>query len=176
MRIIYGIVHLVYRKLTYTLLGLTLVSTLSLPFISKVSAKVSDFSRKGTGIKNGFTCQTSNFQAYKPTEGKKSYATPEKIVIEPWRGEHNVYAIFTIPGGHYNDRRFTVTVDGVGTYCGTLQFAGTEVADGVPAKPGYYLMRGHLRTRATLWLMMQGKGDELYKATNWKVGYAKAKE
>lgn len=171
--------QLLKRKLIYTLFGLTLISIFSLPFISKVSAKVtakvSSISRNGTGIKSGFTCQTSNFDAYKPTEDKKLYATPEKIVIEPWRGEHNVYAIFSIPGGYLNDRRFTVTIDGVGTYCGTLDFAGTQEAEGIPAKPGYYLMRGHLRTRATLWLMLQGKGDELYKAPNWRVGYAKAR-
>ncbi|WP_017318601.1 hypothetical protein [Mastigocladopsis repens] len=146
-------------KITYLLFTLTLVIILSWSSISK--------------LPDVLTCQQSN--VFRAT-GERYYTHPQKVVVEPWRGEHHVYAIFMIPGGHLNDKLYTVTIEGVGTFCGELAFAGTTVAYGVSAKPGHYLMKALFKTRAAVWLIAQGKGDELKQPRHWRVGYAKIAE
>ncbi|ARV59951.1 hypothetical protein BZZ01_16140 [Nostocales cyanobacterium HT-58-2] len=147
-------------KITYFLLfTLTLLAILSWTSISKLS--------------NIMTCRGSNIVR---AVGERYYIHPQKIVVQPWRGEHHVYGIFMIPGGYLNDKLFTVTIEGVGTFCGFVDFAGTTVADGVRAKPGYYLMKALFQTRTAVWLIAQGKGDELKQPSHWRLGYAKVEE
>ncbi|MEC4818821.1 MAG: hypothetical protein SAK29_36935 [Scytonema sp. PMC 1069.18] len=146
-------------KITYLLFTLTLVIILSWAHI--------------TQLPDAFTCQKTNVIRAK---NDRYYVHPEKITVEPWYGEHNVYAIFMIPGGYINDWLFTVTIKGAGTYCGVLAFGGTTVAEGVVAKPGHYLMKALFPTRAALWLISQGKLDELKQPSQWTVGYGKINE
>jgi hypothetical protein len=119
-----------------------------------------------------FTCQQSNVIR---ATGETYYTHPQKVVVEPWRGEHHVYAIFSIPGGYLNDKLFTVTIQDVGVFCGELAFAGTNVANGVYAKPGHYLMKALFTTRAAIWLIAQGKAEELKQPSHWRLSYAKIK-
>lgn len=146
-------------KITYVLFTLTLLIILSWTTIAK--------------LPNALTCQQSNVIR---ATGERHYTHPDKIVIEPWRGEHHVYAIFMIPGGYVNDKLFTVTIKGAGTFCGELDFGGTSVAYGVTAKPGHYLMKALFLSRAAVWLIAQGKGDELKQPANWRLGYGKLEE
>ena len=146
-------------KITYVLFTLSLIIVLSWTTISR--------------LPNLLTCQESN--VIRGT-GERFYTHPQKIIVEPWRGEHHVYAIFMVPGGHLTDKLFTVTIKGAGTFCGELIFAGTTVAEGVYAKPGYYLMKALFHTRAAVWLISQGKKDQLNQPDNWKVGYGKIQE
>jgi hypothetical protein len=146
-------------KIIYFLFTLTLIIVLSWTTISRLS--------------NVFACPQANLVQ---GTGERFYTHPQKIIVEPWRGEHHVYAIFMIPGGHLNDKVFTVTINNTGTFCGALIFAGTTVADGVYAKPGYYLMKALFQTRAAVWLISRGKKDELKQPRNWRVGYTKIQE
>ena len=143
-------------KITYVLFTLTLLVILSWTTIAK--------------LPNALTCHQSNVVR---AAGERHYIHPDKIVIEPWRGEHHVYAIFMIPGGYVNDKLFTVTIKGAGTFCGELDFGGTTVAEGVYAKPEHYLMKALFLTRAAVWLIAQGKEDELKQPGNWRLGYGK---
>lgn len=146
-------------KITYVFFTLTLLIVLSWTTIAKVP--------------NAFTCQQSN--VIRGT-AERHYTHPDKIVIEPWRGEHHVYAIFMIPGNYVNDKLYTVTIKGVGSFCGEFAFGGTTVAEGVYAKPGHYLMKALFLTRATVWLIAEGKEDELKQPDNWTVGYEKVEK
>lgn len=87
-----------------------------------------------------------------------------------------MFGIFMIPGGYLNDKLFKVTIPGEGTFCGILAYGGTTKIEGIEAKPGYYLMKGLLNTRTALWIISQGKKDELKQRENWQVGYSKIKE
>ncbi|NMG08257.1 hypothetical protein [Brasilonema sp. UFV-L1] len=147
-------------KITYFLFALTLILVLSWTTISK--------------LPNALTCQQSN--VVQATGSERHYTHPDKVIVEPWRGEHHVYAIFMIPGGYLNDKFFTVTIKGAGTFCGVFNFAGTTVADGVYAKPGHYLMKALFKTRIAVGLIAQGKKDELKDPRNWRVGYTKIEE
>ncbi len=107
------------------------------------------------------------------TRGAKYYIHPDKVVVKPWRGRHHVYGIFMIPRGSINDHLFKVTIKGNDNACGTITSSGMTFAEGIYAKPGYYLMRGHLNTRSAILLILQGKIYQLKQPKNWKVGYSK---
>jgi hypothetical protein len=145
------------RNFIYILFTLALVGVMGFSYLSEKSPVVG--------------CKWWGFSDNTP----KYYLHPEKVVVKPWRGQHHVYAIFMVPGGYLNDRQFTFSVQGEKTYCGILGYEGTTEAEGVRAKPGYYLMKGLLNTRIALWVISQGKGGELKESTNWKVGYSKIK-
>ncbi|MFH7028549.1 MAG: hypothetical protein ACHBN1_24940 [Heteroscytonema crispum UTEX LB 1556] len=140
----------------YTLFVLSLIGILGFSYISERSPVTN--------------CNTWESRAAK---GEKYYIHPEKIVVQPWRGEHHVFAMFMIPGGYLNDKLFTVTIEENETICGILAFAGTSFAEGVYAKPGYYLMKALFNTRTALWLIVQGKGEQLQQPLNWTLGYSK---
>jgi hypothetical protein len=144
------------RNIAYILFVITLIGILGLSYLSQRSHQLTPCSESG----------------FNPSH-QKYYINPEKVVVNPWQGEHHVYAIFMIPGGHLNDRLFKVSISGFGTYCGILAFGGTTVAEGVYAKPGYYLMKALFPTRAAFWLISQGKGSQLEQPHNWILGYSK---
>ncbi|MBF2064542.1 MAG: hypothetical protein IGS39_09005 [Calothrix sp. C42_A2020_038] len=143
------------QKLIYILFTLSLIGVMGFSYLSEKSPVLE--------------CHWWGFSDNSP----KYYTHPEKVVVEPWRGQHHVYGIFMIKGGYLNDKQFTLTVGGDQTFCGVLAFGGTTELEGVRAKPGYYLMKALLNTRIALWLISQGKGSELKQLTNWKVGYSK---
>lgn len=105
-----------------------------------------------------------------PPEPEKYYAHPEKLVVQPWRGPHNVYALFTIPGGHSSDAFFTVSIPGDRTYCGNFQ--SKEFVSSGLERPRYNLVvKGFLNTRIALKLILKGKFSQLREADNWSLGY-----
>ncbi|MEA5506496.1 hypothetical protein VB735_26005 [Halotia wernerae UHCC 0503] len=106
----------------------------------------------------------------------KYYSTPEKIVIKPWFGRHRVYGIFMIPNGYRSDHFVTLTIPGEKTYCGELMNAGNNFIEGIYAQPGYYLIKGQFNTRIAVWLIAQGKRNQLQQPSNWRLGYALKKQ
>jgi hypothetical protein len=110
------------------------------------------------------------------TKGSKYYTNSEKVVIQPWRGQHHSYAIFSIPEGYRNDKLFKLTLPGNNTYCGYLDYAGKTISGDINAKPGYYLFKGYLNTRIVLGLIANGKINELQQPINWRAGYVKKAE
>lgn len=141
--------------LIYILALLSLVSSLGFSYITDRSPITS--------------CYPSAFIS--SAEGKKYYAYPEKLVIEPWHGRHHVYGIFMIPNGYKTDDLFTFTIPNEQTYCGHLLKARSTADVGIYPKSGYYLMQGFLNTRVALWLMFKGKVNQLKEPSSWKLGY-----
>lgn len=146
------------RKITYILFLTSLIGILGFSYVAKKSP--------------GVACNQWGFSS----KAEKHYTYPEKIVVEPWRGQHHVYGIFQIPGGYLNDKMLKIEIPDTATYCGILAYGGTVGVDGVRAKPGHYLMKGMLNTRYALKLILQGKKEELKQSDNWKLGYTKIEE
>lgn len=146
------------RKITYILFLSSLICILGFSYINKKSPVIN--------------CAQWGFSA----KAEKYYTYPEKIVIEPWRGQHHVYGIFQIPDGYLNEKLLTFQIPGNRTYCGVLNYGGSVKLDGVKARPGHYLMKGMLNTRFALKLILQGKEEELKQPENWKLGYTKIEE
>ncbi len=145
------------RNLIYLLLTLLFVGIVGFSYVSQRSPIIS--------------CQQSEFIS--TSTSNKFYIHPEKIVVEPWRGRHHVYAIFMIPSEHINDHFLKVTIEGMDSICGVMTYLGQNSTDGINAKPGYYLSKGWLQTRMALWLMFQGKYKQLKHSGNWILGYRK---
>ncbi len=110
--------------------------------------------------------------AFIRTQQKKYYIHPEKIVIEPWLGQHHVYGIFMVPDAYKRDELITVNIPGNQTYCGILLYPSKSYA-GIEAKPGHHLMKGYFQTRSTIAVVLEGKLKQLQQPTNWRLGYIK---
>ncbi|MBI1241684.1 hypothetical protein [Umezakia ovalisporum] len=151
------------RKLIlYILFLISLLSLFSILGFSYISSRIS----KQPPI---VTCQQ---QAFNPPQREKYYTHPQRLVIKPWRGQHNVYAIFVIPIGYKSDDLFTVSIPGNRTYCGGFQNLG-KISPRVNKPQHYTLIKGFLNTRIALKLIAQGKLSELQKPQNWQLGYVK---
>lgn len=87
---------------------------------------------------------------------------PSKIVIQPWKGRHHVYAEFPLPSqGYFVSDRFRLNLGNLGDFCGGVS------ASGRPDLPPVAIAR--LRTRTTLWLIAQGQLNALNQAQNWQL-------
>jgi hypothetical protein len=114
-------------------------------------------------------CQEARFY---PSEAQKYYTHPEKLVIRPWRGPHNVYAIFAIPPGYRTDDAFTLSIPGTRTYCGNFRNRGIiKLGDNQPQH--HIIIQGFLNTRVALKLIAQGKLNELRDPEHWSLGYVR---
>ncbi|MDB9374679.1 hypothetical protein [Nodularia sphaerocarpa] len=147
------------KQILYILFLLSLFSVLG---FSEISTYISE-------KRPIVSCQQWGFNR---TQGEKYYAHPDKLVVEPWRGQHNVYAIFVIPTGYKSDGLFTVSIPGSQTYCGRFQNIG-KVLSGVDQPRSYTKIRGFLNTRIAVKLIAQGKLSELKEPDNWRLGYFK---
>ena len=137
------------RQFVYILFAISLVGILGFSYIS-------DRPPIGKCYKSGFFYFS-----------QKHYIEPEKIVIQPWRGQHHVYGIFMIPNGYIYDYLLQFQLPGDSTYCGTVSYGTISDLEGIETRPGNYLVRGYVNTRLALWLMAQGKLDYLQQPSNW---------
>jgi hypothetical protein len=117
------------------------------------------------------SCDKWQYTTASTTE--KNYTHPIELVVQPWRGQHQVYGTFLIPYGYRNDGFFTITLPGQETHCGQLINIGDVSIPERDTRPQNHIIRGYLNTRTALWLFVQGKGGELKQPNNWKLGYFK---
>ncbi len=88
---------------------------------------------------------------------------PSKVVIQPWRGRHHVYAEFVLPPeGYLVNNQFRVNLDSLGDFCGGISSLPNE-----QGKNGVAI--AHFRTRTALWLIAQGKLNALNQPENWQL-------
>ncbi|WP_407884609.1 hypothetical protein [Scytonema sp. NUACC26] len=116
---------------------------------------------------NDGTCDARDFLASK-TEKFTVYAT--KVVVQPWRGEHNVYGIFIVPDEYERSPFFVQTVLGVGNYC-EKPFGSYQKVDGISAPPGMHLIKDYIRTRTALRLILSGKYNQIDDKQNWTLTF-----
>ncbi len=91
---------------------------------------------------------------------------PIKIVAEPWRGEHHVYAIFALPLKYkdiYYRSKLRVKGSDVDWYITITD--GKKF--GASAPEGHYLVIGFFRTRLALWYWLRGRFADLQQPCNW---------
>jgi hypothetical protein len=98
----------------------------------------------------------------------KTYGLPYQVIVQPWNGRHNVYAIFMLPVEQKSGKTLLVSIKGSGTYCGKAWRVGTEY-EGIQAKPGYYLIKAGLKTRTSSLLIARGFIKQLKDPRNWNL-------
>ncbi len=92
---------------------------------------------------------------------------PEKLVVEPWQGRHNVYATFKIPAGYQPSPFFVVTLEGSNPYCGNIISRPTTSHSNDSSRDRQVI--GLFRTRTTLWIATKGQLGQLERSSNWKL-------
>ncbi len=91
---------------------------------------------------------------------------PIKVVVEPWRGEHNVYALFAVPDQYRHGNHFgKMLVKGTDTAWEVTYTDGLKYGTATPE--GHFLLIGFFRTRLTLWYWLSGRFAELQQPCNW---------
>lgn len=91
---------------------------------------------------------------------------PIKIVAEPWRGEHHVYAIFALPLQYQNIyNRSQLLVKDTDTPWLITPTDGAKYGEIAPEDS--FLVIGFFPTRLTLWYLVSGRFSELRQPCNW---------
>ena len=90
--------------------------------------------------------------------------TPSKIVVQPWKGRHHIYAEFQLPAGTFVSDRAKVSMGDLGEFCGGVSEI-TAVENSVKTTTAI----ARIRTRTALWLIVQGKIGDLNQAANWQL-------
>jgi len=93
-----------------------------------------------------------------------------KVVVQPWRGEHQVYAIFTVPDKYKKSPFFVLTIKNAVSAC-EYPFGNSQYIEGIAAQPGTHLIKDYIRTRLALRLILQGFYQRLCDRQNWSLIY-----
>ena len=109
-------------------------------------------------------------EAFMASRRPKVEIYPEKVIVEPWQGQHQVYGIFMIPDSVRWGEPVLLKVKDVGVYCDAAMNNGTQL-QGISAKPNHHLMIDYIRTRTGLALIAQGKLNQLQQRSNWSLVY-----
>jgi hypothetical protein len=103
-----------------------------------------------------------------PVAAKQYWFRATQTVVQPWRGPHHVYGIFTIPEQYKFDHLYTAKL--------TIQGATADFIAGSPegediysgrAEPGHYIKRVYLPTRTALWFLLNGRFGDLRMPCHW---------
>jgi hypothetical protein len=89
-----------------------------------------------------------------------------KVVVQPWKGPHQVYGIFMVPIRYKDDRLYSTRLRVQGFERG-LTRPEPEYMDTMAAKPGYYLKRTYAPTRLALWFLVSGMFGDLRTPCHW---------
>jgi len=121
------------------------------------------------GLASSFTSQPLACIDDSESEAGIYKTNPKEIVIEPWLGEHNVYALFVIPkkySANLNESEAIVKVNGVES---TVDATGAKPSlyKQVEVPEGNLLLVSYLWTRETIWQILQGKYSQLNYSCNW---------
>ena len=136
-------------KLQPTVIIALLLVTLALPsFAQKIS------------LPNGPRSASSCPKDWSPQQT----IAPSKVVVQPWKGRHHIYAEFQLPAGTFVSDRAKVKVGDLGEFCGGVSEV-TAVENSVETTTAI----ARIRTRTALWLIMQGKIGDLNQAANWQL-------
>jgi hypothetical protein len=96
---------------------------------------------------------------------KQYWFRATQTVVQPWRGPHHVYGIFTIPAHYKFDHLYTAKLTIQGTTA-QLSPEGEDIYSG-RAEPGHYIKRVYLPTRTALWFLLNGRFGDLRMPCHW---------
>ncbi|WP_156113916.1 hypothetical protein [Myxosarcina sp. GI1] len=95
-----------------------------------------------------------------------------KVVVEPWRGRHSVYAIFIVPMLYESGYPVLLDIKNVTIFCRRIVLVSKTSIDEIFAPPNSTVLKLHLRTRTALWLQFVGKINDLQQTKNWTLTYS----
>jgi hypothetical protein len=96
-------------------------------------------------------------------------ANPARVVVEPWRGEQNVYALFVLPDKYlqsFSEYHTLVTVRGSEEPL-EVRVADLSLFKKIEIPEGHFAVVAYFWTRQSVWMMLQGKHSELQYPCSW---------
>ncbi len=93
---------------------------------------------------------------------------PIKVMVEPWEGRHKTYGVFVLPASQRIPEHVAISVPGRQTYCGRVVKIHPEWV-GLEERADQQVVVGLLRTRTALWLVGQGRKQDLQNPQNWQL-------
>jgi hypothetical protein len=145
------------RRFIFTLVLLSLVGIFPIAYYLQQA-----FNEQCTGV------------GYLPANHATSSIHPLKVVVEPFQGQHQVYAIFRLDKEKTPPSQSVVlTVTHLVKYCESTNYIGQDFAE-IAVPNQYYLSQHYIRTRTALWLTIQGLLKELKQPENWTLTYAES--
>jgi hypothetical protein len=112
-------------------------------------------------------CEAEPFMS---SSSPKFQVQATKVVVQPWLGEHQVYAIFTVPNQYKQTPFFILTVKGAGDFC-EKPFGNSQYINGISARPDTHLIKDYIRTRLALKLIFQGLYNQIKDKSSWTLTY-----
>ncbi len=102
-------------------------------------------------------------------ETKIYKANPARVFVEPWLGEHNVYALFVLPNKYFksfSEYKTLVTVRGSDEPL-QVRVADLSLFKKIEIPEGHFVVVARFWTRQSIWMMLQGKYSELQYPCSW---------
>lgn len=103
-----------------------------------------------------------------PASDQQQWFRPDQIVVQPWKGPHHVYGIFSVPERYKQHRLYSVRLVISGL---TDELPETSPDSGSiygsDVEVGQYLMRMYLPTRIALWMLLTGRFGDLKAPCHW---------
>ena len=103
-----------------------------------------------------------------PIVAKQYWFRATQTVVQPWRGPHHVYGIFTVPDQYRRDRLYTarLMIQGFTEEFVETSPEGGDIYNGRD-EPGHYTTRVYLPTRTALWFLLTGRFGDLKTPCHW---------
>lgn len=100
--------------------------------------------------------------------GRQHWVRATEIVVQPWRGEHHVYGVFTIPVRYRDQCRYTAELKIYGLSAGFPDItSGAGNAYDEQANREHYLKRVYFPTRMAFWFLLTGRFGDLTTPCHW---------
>jgi hypothetical protein len=112
------------------------------------------------------TDQPANQPVNQPQKLKRLAFKPSILVVEPWRGQHNVYAVFAVPMA-YREIYYRSVMEVKGIKTGWKATIADNTDMKIKPPEGQFLMISFFPTRLTLWYWLTGKFSHLQDPCNW---------
>lgn len=103
-----------------------------------------------------------------PASDHQYWFRATEIVVQPWRGEHYVYGVFTVPVLYRRHRLYTAKLMIRGLARDLPESspeAGNVYSEQVDSE--HYILRVHLPTRMALWFLVTGRFGDLTTPCHW---------
>jgi hypothetical protein len=103
-----------------------------------------------------------------PSDANKKWFRAERVVVQPWRGRHHVYGVFTVPLRYKRDRLYTarLMIEGLSEESSDETPEGDDLSSG-PTVVGHYIKRMYLPTTTALALLLTGRFADLKMSCHW---------
>jgi hypothetical protein len=103
-----------------------------------------------------------------PVAEKQYWFRATRTVVQPWRGPHHVYGVFSIPLQYKFDHLFVskLTIQGIPAEFLAGSPEDEDIYSGQP-KSGHYVKRVYLSTRTALWFLLTGRFGDLKASCHW---------